>query len=160
MAFLEKIADIATGGLAKEVFGMVKAYFPPDMPPEKQAEVQLGLEQIAMQREKNVNDGVRDAEQAINERIKVYEGTASDLAAIPILGAVMLFLRGAQRPIIGYATIWLDYQVFSGVWKLEAGPQESSFWIINFLVLGFLFGERALKNVAPLISEIMAARKA
>lgn len=160
MGILEKIAGIATGGLAKEVFGMVKAYFPPDMPPEKQAELQLELERIAMQREKNTNDAMREAEQAINERIKVYEGTASDLSAIPVLGSVMLFLRGSQRPIIGYATIWLDYQVFSGGWNLMPGPQESSFWIINFLVLGFLFGERALKNVAPLISEIMAARKA
>ena len=158
--FLEKLADVATGGLASTIFEAVKTYFPPDMPPEKKAEMQIAIERIAMEREKNVNDAIRESEQAINDRIKIYEGTASDLTAIPVLGTIMLFLRGAQRPIIGYVTIYLDYMVFSGQWKLLPGTQESCFWIINFLVLGFLFGERALKNVAPLITEIMQARKA
>ena len=26
---------------------------------------------------------------------------------------------------------------------------QSAFWVINFLVLGFLFGERAMRNVMP-----------
>ena len=30
---------------------------------------------------------------------------------------------------------------------------ESAFWLVNFLVLGFLFGERAMKNVLPLLRQ-------
>ena len=46
---------------------------------------------------------------------------------------------------------------FMGRWQLNP-QQESALWVINFLVLGFLFGERAVQNVAPLIAEIMAKR--
>lgn len=159
MGFLDKLADIATGGLGSAVMDIVKTYFPPDISPEKRAQMQVELERLAMEREKNTNDAIRDSEQAINERIKAYEGTAADLASMPILGPLMLFLRGAQRPIIGYATIVLDYQVFSGAWKLAPGEQSSAFWVINLLVLGFLFGERAVKNVAPLIQNMMQARR-
>lgn len=159
MSFLDKIVDVATGGLAKQVMDTVKAYFPPDMNAQQKADLQVSLERIAMEREKNTNDAIRDSEEALNERIKMYEGTAQDVLAVPILGPIMVFLRGAQRICFGYGTIYLDFQVFSGGWKLEAGTQESCFWIVNFLVLGFLFGERAIKNVGPLIAQILSARK-
>jgi hypothetical protein len=138
---------------------VVKTYFPPEMSPEKRAEMQLALGRLELERERATNDAIRDSEQAINERIRAYEGTASDLSSLPLLGPLMLFLRGAQRPIIGYATIWLDYQVFSGAWELAPGQQESAFWVINLLVLGFLFGERAVKNVAPLLTNLMQVRR-
>lgn len=158
MNFLEKIANVATGGLAGEIVGLVKSYFPPDMPPEKKAELQVAIERLAMEREKNTNDAARDAEAVINERIKSYEGTAQDVLAVPFFGPVMVFLRGGQRIVIGYGTVYLDYMVFSGSWTLKDGTQESCFWIINFLVLGFLFGERALKNLAPLLTQIMQSK--
>lgn len=151
MDFLTKIASLATGGLADSIFNVVKTYFPPDMPPEKKAEAQIAIERLAMEREKLANDAARDAEQAVNDRLRIYEGTAAELTTIPVLGPIMVFLRGAQRPIIGYATIWLDYNVFAGTWRLEPGAQENCFWVINVLVLGFLFGERALRNLAPVI---------
>lgn len=55
----------------------------------------------------------------------------------------------------------MDFMVFSGAWKIDEFVKivgnntigtniESAFWMINFLVLGFLFGERAMKNVLPL----------
>jgi hypothetical protein len=159
MGFLDKLASVATGGLAGAVLDVVKTYFPPDLSAEKKAEMQVAIERLAMERERNTNDAIRDSEQAINERIRAYEGTASDLASLPILGPIMLFLRGAQRPIIGYATMYLDYQVFSGTWELTPGQQESAFWVINLLVLGFLFGERAVKNVAPMITGMVQARR-
>lgn len=152
--FLTKIANVATGGLAGTILETVKAYFPPDMPAEKKAEMQISIERMVMEREKNAADAARDAENAFNERLRQYEGTAAELATIPVLGPIMVFLRGAQRPIIGYATIWLDYNVFSGVWKLEPGAQENCFWVINALVLGFLFGERALRNLAPVLQTL------
>jgi len=45
-----------------------------------------------------------------------------------------------------------------GRWQLSE-QQESALWVINFLVLGFLFGERAVQNVAPLITDLLEKRK-
>ncbi|HEX5130240.1 MAG TPA: hypothetical protein VFV90_10865 [Usitatibacter sp.] len=99
-----------------------------------------------------------EAAKAQTDRIAALEGTASDLKVMPILGPVMLLARGAQRPVWGFFTIWLDYQVFSGAWKLADGPVTYAFYLVNLLVLAFLFGERAIKNVAPLITDLLAAR--
>ena len=53
----------------------------------------------------------------------------------------------------------MNYMVFSKTWDLSSNQQlESAFWIINFLVLGFLFGERAVKNVAPMVNDMIAKR--
>jgi hypothetical protein len=99
----------------------------------------------------------------LNERIAQHEGTASDLKIIPFLGPLMLFLRGAQRPIWGFGVLYMDFMIFSGAWTLKVneaggGMQENAFWVINFLVLGFLFGERAIKNVLPLVNQFLANR--
>jgi hypothetical protein len=67
-------------------------------------------------------------------------------------------LRGAQRPIIGYGTMYVDYMVFSGMWKLPDGPVTNAWFLSNALVLAFLFGERAIRNVAPLITDLLAAK--
>lgn len=161
MSFLSKLADVATGGLGGQIVDLVKTYLPPDMSPEKKAQLTIELERLAMEREKNTNDAIRDSELAVNERIREYEGTAKDLQALPILGPAMIFLRGAQRPIVGYVTIYLDYMIFSGQWDVSGQPQvESAFWVINMLVFGFLFGERAIRNVMPMITEAMGKRKA
>jgi hypothetical protein len=116
------------------------------------------LEQIAMQREKNQLDADAEGARSATERAALLEGTASDLKALPILGPIMLFLRGSQRIVIGFGTIYMDYMVFSAAWKLSDGVQNNAFFMINLLVLAFLFGERALKNVAPLITDMLAAR--
>lgn len=164
MSFFDGILNAVTGGgsgLASEIIGAVKDYFPPDMSPEKKAELQLKLGQLALDKEKAVNEAIAESEKAVNDRIASYEGTASDLKAVPILGPLMLFARGAQRPVWGFACLYVDYQVFSGAWNLAAGSQAAAtFYIINFLVLGFLFGERAVKNVAPFITDMISAKKA
>lgn len=86
------------------------------------------------------------------------EGTATDLRAVPVIGPIMLFMRGAQRPVWGVATMWADAMWFSGKWGALSQQQESALWLINMLVLSFLFGERAVSNLAPLVSEFMAKR--
>jgi hypothetical protein len=157
---LDKVISVLTGGLAGQILGTVEKYFPPDMTPEQKASATIAIERLAMEREKIANDAAKEAEQALNERIMEYEGTASDLKALPVLGPLMVFLRGAQRPIIGYGTMFLDYQVFSGMWKLASETEQSCFWIINALVLGFLFGERAIRNVAPFVAQMMQKKAA
>ena len=53
--------------------------------------------------------------------------------------------------------IWLDYQWFTS-WALSE-HQQKALIAINLLVLGFLFGERAVKNVAPWLIQAMQNRK-
>lgn len=125
---------------------------------EIEAEVKLRGEELGYKHAEEIERLGLAASQATTNRAALLEGTASDLKSLPILGPVMLFLRGCQRPIWGFGTIYFDHQVFSGAWSITTGPQESAFWIINLLVLGFLFGERAVQNIAPFVAEMIKAR--
>ena len=100
-----------------------------------------------------------DAERQVTERISLLEGTATDLRSVPIIGPIMLFMRGAQRPVWGFAVLYADMMWFSGKWGVMTPQQESALWVINLLVLGFIFGERAVANLAPVISDMMSRRK-
>ena len=119
---------------------------------------QTQFAQIAADKEKAEAQADVDAMKALTDRIGQLEGTASDLKAVPVLGPAMLFMRGAQRPVIGYAMMYLDYMVFSGAWTVKEGPMMNLFFLMNALVLAFLFGERAIKNVAPMIGDMLQAR--
>ena len=152
---LDKIANFFTGGLADTVMDGIKAYFPPDMSNEQKAAVNLELQKIELQKSIEINKAVADAEKAINDRIAAHEGTAKDLSALPVIGRVIIFARGCQRPLWGFGVMWADLQWFSGQWSGLSQQQESALWVINLLVLGFLFGERAVKNVAPIISQVI-----
>lgn len=158
MGFFDKLASAATGGLADVVMDAVKTYFPPDMTEEQKAQLKLAVERLAMERERDVNQAINQAENAMNERIKLYEGSASDILVVPILGPLMLFLRGSQRIVWGFAALYLDWMWFTA-WTTLTEKQEAALVIINFLVLGFLFGERALRNVAPMLTDMFKARK-
>lgn len=158
MSFLSDLANVATGGLGVQVIGAIEKYLPPDMTPEQKANIQLAADNLELQRTIAVNAAQNEAEKTLNERIAMYEGSSSDLKAIPILGSIMLFLRGSQRPVWGFATIALDYGVFSGTWKVTDTMQSNAFWVINFLVLGFLFGERAIMNVMPFFTQMILAK--
>ena len=159
MSILAKLGEFVGGGLFKEVKSLVQDYFPPDMSPQQRAELEINLQEIAAQKEIQANRLMLEAEQALTQRITQLEGSAQDLRAIPIVGPLVIFLRGLQRPLWGYAVLYIDVMWFSGKWQL-AEQQESAMWIINLLVLGFLFGERAVQNIAPLISELISKGKA
>lgn len=158
MSILAGLADKLVGGLAGSIVDVVKTYWPPDLSPEQKAEMTVAIERLAIEKEREVNAAVEAAERRLTERIALLEGTASDLRAVPIIGPLVLFLRGLQRPIWGYGTLYVNLMWFSGRWGQLSTTQESSIWVINILVLGFLFGERAVQNVAPLISELMQQR--
>lgn len=159
MSILAKLTDIVGGSLFKEAKEVVMAYWPPDATPEKKIELQARLNEIELVKSRQIDQAMADAEIRLTERIAMTEGSAQDLRAIPVIGPLIIFLRGLQRPVWGYATLYGDAMWFAGEWELNQ-QQESALWVINFLVLGFLFGERAIQNVAPLIGEIMAKRGA
>jgi hypothetical protein len=154
---LTKIADVLSGGLFVEVKDLVKTYFPPDMTAEQKAALEIELAKLEMTKTALLNTALAESENAITNRIAQLEGTAQDLRAIPIVGPIVIFFRGMQRLVWGYGTFYANFLWFSGSWKL-GDQQESALWIINILVLGFLFGERAIQNVAPLLSELMNKR--
>jgi len=153
------ILDIATSGVATSILDAIKQYFPPDLSPEKRENIRLAAEAVEAQRARDTAAAQIEADRVLNERIASLEGTASDLKAVPVLGAAMLFLRGAQRPCWGYGTLWIDYHVFAGSIQITDPTLTSAFWTINALVAGFLFGERAVMNVLPLVQQMLVARK-
>lgn len=165
MGILSGVISALTGGASDGAeslgTGLVKAiedYFPPSATPEQKEQMRLAAENFALQKEIQLAALSTAAEKELDDRIAMYEGSASDLKAVPILGPLMLFLRGAQRPVWGFATIYIDYAVFSGLWKLSDSTVANAFWILNTLVLGFLFGERAVTNVMPYITNMVAVK--
>lgn len=123
---------------------------------EKQA-FMLQMKEFEHQRELKLQEVALKADEEFNQRIKDLEGTSKDLLAAGLMGKVILFFRGAQRPIWGYGVLYFDLQYFRGA--IELGTQgEALLYAINLLVLGFLFGERAVKNVAPIIEKVLVNR--
>ena len=138
------IANFLTGGLGSKIVDTVVGQFPDKLSEKDKENIKVAVIEATRAHEK---------EQIIeyNKRISDMEGTAKDLQQFGWLGRCVVFLRGSQRPVWGYCVLGMDAMVFSGKWVLTGEKLESAFWVINFLVLGFLFGERAMKNVMPLI---------
>lgn len=160
MSLFETIVDKFGGSIIGSVLDAVKSYWPPDVSPEKKAQFQEDMMKLDIERQKMLLTEAHNMAAEFNQQIKDLEGTATDLRSVPFLGNIMLFLRGAQRPIWGFATIYLDFMVYSKTWPIESGSQQAvGFVIINVLVLGFLFGERAVQNVIPYITQYFQGKK-
>ncbi len=157
MSILSKLGDFLTGGIGDKIYTAIKDYFPPNMSESEKALLQLKIKEVDHQHQM---EGLRmqlEAEQAVTERVAQLEGTVSELKTIPFVGAFVIFTRAMQRQVWGYSTLYINFLWFSGQWKFTE-QQESAMWVINLLVLGFLFGERAIQNIAPLIGDLMSKR--
>jgi len=152
------LINVLSGGLAEKLVDKVSEYFPPSMSDAEKAKLQINIERTANEQERLLLKAAVEQTAEFNRRIAEMEGTAKDLKSIPFLGAFILFLRGVQRPAWGFATMYMDAMWFSGKWGALTQTQESALWLINLLVLIFLFGERAFKNVAPLLENMIKAR--
>ena len=158
MNFLGKIANFVGGSLFKEIKDGVMSYFPPDMNPQEKAEAELKIQEFLHRKQIEANEILNDSAKQLDKRIAEQEGTASDLKSLPWLGRPILFLRGLQRPMWGFATMYMDNKWFFGRESFSE-QQETAMIVINMLVLGFLFGERAIKNLEPLILKVFAKGK-
>lgn len=156
MNLLDKVLGVATGGLAETALEVAKTWFPPDMSEADKKAAQVAFNRLELKRQQQTDSALQEATKGLTQRITELEGTASDLKALPIVGRIVLFARGAQRPTWGFATLWMDYKWFSGGWGALSEQQEMALIVINVLVLGFLFGERAVKNLMPLIMRLLA----
>ena len=143
------------GPLFKTIKDGLMSYFQPDMSPQQKAELELRVGNLLHQKEVEMAKISNEAVESLNRRIKEQEGTAKDLLALPVLGRLVLFLRGLQRPAWGFATMYMDNKWFFGDGEFTE-RQQLAMIIVNTLVLGFLFGERAVKNLEPLIIKVFA----
>ena len=155
----KRILDFATGGIGGKLADKLVSLIPDKLGDAEKA--QLKAETLAATREHEIELMLlaQEAERDFAARIQAMEGTAADLAEAGWLGRVLMALRGAQRPVWGFGVLVIDFMVFSGRWDLAGGEVggvslESAFWLINALVLGFLFGERSLRNVLPILGSL------
>lgn len=153
----DKIANFLSSGLFSGITELVKDYFPPDLSAAEKMELELKMREWAHEKELELQRLTNEATNLLNERIAQQEGTAKDLKGVPVLGTLILFLRGMQRPIWGFFTIYLDYSWFTTA-VVYTDKQEGGLILINILVLGFLFGERTILNLQPLIEKIFSTK--
>ena len=153
MISLGKIVTSLTARLPDILYRAVTDYFPPDMSEQQRETLRLKIEQVVLQQETQAQVQLLEAERVLTARISELEGTAADLKALPVIGRIILFARGCQRPTWGFFTLLLDWKWFSE-WQLNS-QQQTALIVINLLVLGFLFGERAIKNVAPYVIQAL-----
>jgi hypothetical protein len=158
MSFLTGLSSFfGEGGFGKELVGFIRDRWPPNMSEGDRAAAEFALQEFAHQKELSVQRLALEQDQEFSRRIADLEGTAGDLKALPFFGGIIIFLRGAFRPVFSYYVAYLDYSWLSG--QLELGPvQESTMYALNLLVLGFFFGERAVKNLAPVLAEFMKTK--
>lgn len=166
MGFLSSITDFFGGGLVKTISDTVKDYFPPSMSDKEKAELSARIREEEHRYERDIMKLAVEADKEVTRRAAELEGTAKDLKTIPIIGPFIIFIRGCLRPAFGCFTLFTDWQIFCGAWDVkmttEAGADTAEGLLVlalNILVLGFLFGERTVKNLMPLFTKFMEARK-
>lgn len=164
MGFASAVADFFGGGIVSTITDTVKAYFPPSMSEVEKSELAARIREAEHKREIELMQLANEADREVTNRAAELEGTASDLKSLPFVGSIIIFIRGCQRPMWGLFTMYMDWKVFSGGWNIQLSaengwtPHGLAFWTVNLLVLGFLFGERTVKNLLPLVTQFMATR--
>ncbi len=159
MSFLDSISSFFTGNIAGTVSSIVDAvesYFPPSMSDKDKAELKMKIAAAEASQQQSLMKLAMEADADVTKRAAQLEGTAADLKGLPVIGRIVLFLRGCQRPAWGFAAMAMDWLWFTS-WQLT-DKQQSALIVINVLVLGFLFGERTVKNLQPLLVEIFGGR--
>lgn len=152
---LASVTDFVGGGLFKEIKDTLITYYPPDISPLQKAELDLKIQGFLNEKQIQTNQLLTDAAVQIDKRIAEQEGTAADLKVLGWVGKPIIFLRGVQRPMWGFATLYLDHVwLFGG--HTFSDQQNTAMIVINVLVLGFLFGERAVLNMQPLIERVFS----
>jgi len=159
MSIISSLMSVVTGSvgeLGKTIIDTAKEYIPSA---EKKVEFEILAKESQHRIELESQKLAFEAEKNFNKRIAEQEGTAKDLKAIPVLGHIILFLRGAQRPIWGFFAIFASYQYLTGSWLIEPDSvKEKMLFFIIVAVIVFLFSERGIKNVLPLVMQLLGKK--
>jgi hypothetical protein len=158
MGFLKGLMNFLKGDFVKDAMDFVNTRWPPDMSEAQKAQMTVILKELAHKQAMDLSEVAQADEAAFNKRTVELEGTAADLKSIPFVGALIIFLRGAFRPLFAYMTAYVDWIYFTTNTAHWPQQQQTLLISINLLVLVFFFGERALKNVMPLLTNAIAAK--
>ena len=150
----------ALPSLVEKGMDFVNERWPPNMSEADRAQMEIVIKDMLHNQQMELMQAARDDEKLFNERTTALEGTASDLKSIPYIGAVVIFARGMFRPAFSYMTGYIDWLYFSTDTSSWSQQQETLLLVMNLLVLIFFFGERAMKNVLPLIMNAFGPNKA
>ncbi len=158
MGFLSGLMGFLKGDFVKDALDFVNTRWPPDMSEVQKAQMRVILQELTHKQAMEIAEAAQADEVAFNKRTIDLEGTAADLKTIPFIGALIIFLRGAFRPLFAYGTAYIDWIYFTTDTTSWPQQQQTLLISINLLVLVFFFGERALKNVMPLITSALVAK--
>ena len=158
MSFLSGLMSFLKGDFVTDAMAFVNARWPPDMSEVQKAQMRVILHELTHKQAMEIAEAAQEDEATFNKRTIDLEGTASDLKSIPYVGALIIFLRGAFRPLFAYGTAYIDWVYFTTDTTDWPQQQQTLLISINLLVLVFFFGERALKNVMPLITSALMAK--
>jgi len=101
----------------------------------------------------------RQEGSAFRSFILAYEGEAKEYRDIPLIGPLMMLIRGLIRPGFTVAVGYWDFIYFSAR-DMALWPNDKSnlLFAINLIVLIFWFGERTVQYVMPLINAFIQSR--
>lgn len=89
----------------------------------------------------------KDENSSFRQFVVEYEGAAKDYVNVPVIGPLILLLRGVIRPAFTILVGYLDFLYITpssgGTWPPDSA--QLLFWM-NIIVLTFWFGERAINN--------------
>lgn len=153
-----KILNILTGGTTEKALDLIdKRVADKDLATTLKHELSVLIQTQAAEAARRADENDLEKERMFNERTKEMEGTAKDLQALPIVGSIVLFLRGAFRPVFAYFTMWLYWLYFTRVMEWTE-RQEALLYATGIIVLIFYFGERAAQNVLPVLAKVFIAK--
>lgn len=158
MRLLSGLMGFLKGDFVKDAMDFVNTRWPPSMSEAQKIEMTAVLKDLTHQQAMDLAEVAQADETAFNKRTIQLEGTAADLKTIPVIGALIIFLRGAFRPLFAYGTAYVDWIYFTTDTSDWPEQQQTLLIAINLLVLVFFFGERAMKNIMPLITSALMAR--
>jgi len=152
------IKTLLTGAVGDRIAGILDRVAPEKLSEAEKARIKMEVDAVEHEQRIEIIEKIQDEVAAFYQLIKDLEGTAKDLMQFGFLGKVVIFLRGIQRPLFGFGTFVWDWIYFSTPGDYD--PDKTKILlVINLLVLGFLFGERAIKNLTPVIMMIFTGKK-
>ena len=156
-AVFSKLVDVVTGGVGDRVLDVIERQFPGKLSASEQAALQKELALIDNAKAVEANTAIQEAAETLNRRIAEHEGTASEIKDIWVIGPLIILARSMFRPTCSYVTLYIDYQYFKAP---KAFPEDAGtlLLVMNFIILGFWFGERTVKNLMPIIMAWLAKR--
>jgi hypothetical protein len=166
-----------SNGFITKVSNAVDQYLPISTTEKEKADVRLAISNAIVKEACSLLDVAHRNEVEENIQLKMLDGTANDLLQAGKLGKFLLVWRGFQRPLWNFGVfIFSFFWFFTDKIKLhyreipdptninevlyQADPITQTklmvIIIVYSLVLGALFGERAFRNLIPLITSILS----